>query len=192
MNKVNYSALELERNSEIRANFESIFRRRDIGNPNSLRGIILSHVLEAQYELAITELETYAEGKVDYPSFEFKAQKYLRHCKELILAIQGKREFQGLSNLPVTKQRDMFEKIVNHYEELKNHIKRIETIGHETLLDDIRSTTIVLKTFIFCLFSILLLALLMDLFGNIIITYDKVALDVSGDMSGWLADFLGL
>ena len=192
MNKVNYSVLELERNSEVRANFESIFKRKDTGGYNTLRGIVLSHVLESNYKLALKEIEDYATEKKEFPAFQIKADRYLIHCRELILAIQGKREFQGLSALPVPKQRDMFEKIVDHYEELKNHIRQIEAIGHETFLDDIRSTVIVLKVTTYCVIAVLLVALTLDLFGNIFITYNNVALDVSGDITGWLFDFIGL
>jgi hypothetical protein len=192
MNKVNYSALELERNSEVREDLEAIFKRKETGSLNTLRGIVLTHILQSNYDLALKEIEGYAEDKKEFPAFKIKAHRYITHCRDLIAAIQGKRELQGLSALPAPKQKDMFEKIVDHYEELKKHVRQIEAIGHETYLDDIRSTVIVLKVTTYCVITVLFVALTLDLFGNIFITYNNVALDVSGDFTSWLFDFIGI
>ena len=189
---VNYNALEAERTNEVKANFEAIFKRKETGGMNTLRGNVLGHILESDYERALKELDIYCEEKEDFPTFKIKSIRYLKHCRELISAIQGKREFAGLSNLPVNKQKEMFDKIVDHYDELKNYIRQIEAIGHETYLDDIRSTAIVLRAATYSIFTILFVGLIVDLFGNIFITYNNVAFDVSGDFTTWLFNFIGM
>ncbi|MEZ4872601.1 MAG: hypothetical protein R2827_10285 [Bdellovibrionales bacterium] len=69
---------------------------------------------------------------------------------DLIIAIKSKREFPGLSNLPVAKQREIFEKVLDHYDELRHYLKRIEAVNAEIQLNDIRSTVYVLKTLTIC------------------------------------------
>lgn len=136
--------------------------RKDVGQLDSLRGTVLSLVVQENYERAKEELLAYVEVKGAYPLFQDRAQRYMQHCVELIQAIQMKRNFPGLATLSLAKQQEIHEKVINHFEELKAHLKQIEKVEREQKLNDVRSTVWVLRMFCYCSIAIFAACLLVE------------------------------
>lgn len=133
------------------------------GRLNSLRGDILSMVVSENYDNAKRELTAYVENKTSYPAFQERANRYVSHCCDLIMAIKTKRNFPGLAALSLAKQQEIHEKVLEHFEELKTNLKQVEKVERESKLTDMRSTVWVVKTFVMTVTAVTIAALLIDI-----------------------------
>jgi hypothetical protein len=153
---INYQAIEKERLTEIQKSItDRLSRSRDPDGAASLRFMVLSLVVGGNYEGARAQLDHFIQDRPEYRSFQIRTERLRRHCSDLINAIETKRQFSGLGGLPLAKQQEVYEKVVEHFEELKNNLQSIERYEKEARLDDIRSTTWVVKTFFNCLFFLI-------------------------------------
>lgn len=185
---VDYNILEAERSSLIAQEFEQRLSRRTVDSGGGFRSTVLSMVVSHKYDRAIEELNAFTKEKADFPQFRARTKRYLQHCIDLISAIKAKREFPGISTLSVSKQQELFEKVIEHFDELKQFLKRIEAVGHEVRLDDIRSTVIFLKTFIYSFYGIIIVMFFLEL-KDLLITYGIVMGDAADRFTDWLFSF---
>lgn len=180
--KIDYSGLERERQVEMENEFQLKLEQKakpNAGTIDSLQGAILNYVVESNYDMAVSELNRYVEEKSQYPSFTSRVDTLVRHCSDIISAIRAKREFPGLGSLSTSKHQELFEKVIEHFEELKHYLKKIEVIEKEVKLDDIRSTVYVLKAFYHSLFVIVGLAFLQQFVqGGLANTFNVVMDDI--------------
>jgi hypothetical protein len=164
--QVNYQAIEVERLSELQRSITQRLKESKelsgafVGN---LRQIVLAAVVAGNYELAKSELERFFVDKALYPNFQHRADRYRKYALDLINAIDAKRNFQGMIGLPLSKQQEIYEKVVDHFEDLKANLKVIERHEKEAKLDDIRSTVWVLKALSNSVFFIFCVAFLLDI-----------------------------
>ena len=138
-------------------------QRKDLGRMDSLRSSILGMVVGENYDRSKEELLAYVELKTEFPTFQFRAQRYVQHCVELIQAIQTKRNFPGLASLSLAKQQEIHEKVIDHFEELKGNLKQIEKIEREQKLNDVRSTVWVIRMVCFCTLALIAAGLVLDI-----------------------------
>ena len=147
---VNYQALELERTSEIQEDIKKKLvlakNKEGYGRSDSLRNSVLTNVVHNNYEAALNELNYYVEFKSEYPNFQDRVQRYMDHCQDLIHAIDTKRNFPGLGALSLSKQQEIYERVLDHFEELKSYLKQIEQVERDVKLADVRSTVWFVKT----------------------------------------------
>ena len=190
---INYSALGAERSTILQEQFEKRLSTRIRDESGStLRSEILSNVVSGNYEYAQKRIQDYVIEKEDFPSFKPRIEKYVDHSFSLIKAIDMKRNFEGLSALSVSKQQELFEKVIEHFDELKQVLLRIETTGHEVKLNDIRSTVIFLRTLVYSTGAIVITALLLDLNNGFLSSYEQVMSHVSTDIINFVFDFFGM
>jgi hypothetical protein len=121
--------------------------RKDLGRMDSLRASILGLVVAENYERAVDEMVAYVDLKTSYPGYQERVQRLVQHCSELIQAIKTKRNFPGLAALSLAKQQEIHEKVLAHFEDLKQHLRQIEKIEREHKLEDVRSTVWVVRAF---------------------------------------------
>jgi hypothetical protein len=138
-------------------------QKKDVGRGDGLRRPILSMVVGENYEGAKDRMQAYVEDLSQYPMFQERVDRYVRHCNELIQAIQTKRNFPGLAALSLSRQQEIHEKVLEHFEELKQNLKHIEQIERDHKLIDVRSTVWVLKTTSIVVGSIVAVMFLLDL-----------------------------
>lgn len=136
---------------------------QDLGRVDSLRSGILALVVSENYDRARDELIAYVDLKASFPLFQERAQRYVQHCVELIQAVQTKRNFPGLGTLSMSKQQEIHEKVLEHFEELRSHLKQVERLEREAKLTDVRSTVWVIKTLVIGFMAIFTTALLLDM-----------------------------
>jgi len=173
LQNINYSQLESERTNMLQEQFDARLSRRLRADNKGLRGIILGSVVTGSYAEAKKELQDYVASKSEFPNFKPKVERYVSHSTDLINAISAKRNFPGLSTLPTSKQQEMFEKIIEHFDELKYTVMRIEASGYEARLNDIKSTIIVLRTFVYSLFAIAAVAFVIDILTGFYASYER-------------------
>lgn len=165
---INYQAIEEQRFNELQ---KSITQRlgdsKDLGHGDSLRHVVLMHIVQGNYDLAKEQLDQFVREKGDFPNFQVHVERIRRYCVDLINAIETKRNFHGVGSLPLAKQQELYEKVLVHFDELKGHLKIIERQEKEAKLEDIRSTVWVLKALTNCVFFVVGFAFFLDLTGGL-------------------------
>ncbi|MCH2535642.1 MAG: hypothetical protein MK008_14460 [Bdellovibrionales bacterium] len=185
---IDYNQLEHERANIVAQEFEQRLARRVKGGSSGFRYMVMHFVMSKKYDEAYKEIEGYVSEKKDFPIFNTRTAPYVRHCKDLISAIRNKREFPALGALPVSKQKELFDKVIEHFDELKSVLRRIEAIGYKVQLDDIRSTTIFLKSFVYSLFAVIAVIFLLDL-QDLLVTYGLVMGNLASSLTDMLFSF---
>lgn len=176
---IDYTQLEEMRNRELQNEFQRrLESQANTGRIDSLREAILRCITARQYDLALSEIERYVDMKDDYPTFRRRVQPYVNHSKDIIMAIKAKRNFPGLSQLSTSKQQEIMEKVSDHFEELKGHLRRIERIEREIILNDLRSTVWVLKSLFYSAFVILAFGFTIEVLIGLSRAFDIVYDDI--------------
>jgi hypothetical protein len=164
----------------------------DVGNPNSLRYMILSRVAAENYDKAIAELREYVESKHEYPEFMDRSERYVSYSIDLINAVKAKRSFPGLQYLAMGKQQELFDRAMEHFEDLKFSLRKIESIEREVRLEDIRSTVWVLKTVMLCAIVLVLVGVVREIFHGVAPSVGVLLDDLSARFVNWFFEFFGL
>lgn len=136
---------------------------RSTGPKGHLRNAILTHVTEERYEKAIEDLLRALDSKPQYPEFKKRSEKFGQYCIELIHAIQAKRNFPGWNALHMSKQKELFERALLHFEDLKATLEKIEGIESEVRMEDMRSTVWFIRALCFAICGLLIFAVIREL-----------------------------
>lgn len=157
---IDYEALEASKIQEVNENLTLRLKAqmKEAGRVDSLKRSILSYVASENYDLAKEVLKSYVSDKGDFPIFQERVERYVSHCCDLIQAIQLKRNFPGASSLTYSKQQEIHEGVVKHFDELKSSLTSIQKVERELKLEDLRSTTWFLSTLSHCLFILVSLS----------------------------------
>lgn len=139
----------------------------DLGRPDTLRYNILTFVINEEYDRAIKTLKEFHESDSEYPNFKMKIERYLLHSIDLIYAIRTKRNFPGIGGLTRTKQQELRDKFKEHFKELRFMMKKIEDCMEELRLNDVKSTTMVIKSFWLSIVVIFAAALTLELVNGL-------------------------
>lgn len=165
--------------------------RKDIGERmNSVRAAVMGAVVGENYDQAKEELKAYVDFKTAYPQFQVRANRYVDHCCDLIQAIQIKRNFPGLASLSLAKQQEIHEKVLEHFEELKQNLKQIEKVEREQKVNDMRTTVWVVRAACFATMGIVVAGLLIDMQSGLFSSFFQVANVAVDDASTWLVNFI--
>lgn len=180
---------EREMNSKISARMRASVSE---GGANSFRAQVLSMVANENYAKAVDELRAFAESKHEFPQFHVRAERYLSYAVDLINGIKAKRSFPGLQHLSMSKQQELHDRAMDHFEDLKATLRKIDHIEKEVKLDDVRSTVWVVKAAIYCVFAILILGFLLELSRGVLPAASIVADDVASRTINFIFDKIGL
>ncbi len=145
LKKKDYEDFEKARTQQLDTQLQESLVSRSDGKIDSLKHTILSYVSDADYDTAKSELGRYVSMQSEYPTFRVKSKRHIDHCNDVIQAIKAKRDFPGLHTLPMSKQQELMEKVVRHFEELKHYLHKIEVIEKDVKIDDLRSTVWVIR-----------------------------------------------
>lgn len=165
---------------------------KDVGQVDTFRHTILSTIASEGYDHAIEEIRKYIDSKADYPQFKSRSERYLNYSIDLINAIRAKRSFPGLQHLAISKQQELFDKAMEHFDDLKITLRKIEQIDVEVRLEDIRSTVWVVKALIYCVFALLVVGFLMEISRGVLPATLVVVDGLFGDFTNWLFDLIGI
>lgn len=165
---INYQAIEEQRFNELQRSItQRLGDSKDLGHGDSLRHVVLMHVVQGDYGVAKDRLDQFVRDKAAFPNFQLHVERVRRYCIDLINAIETKRNFHGVGSLPLAKQQELYEKVLVHFDELKGHLKAVERQEKEARLEDIRSTVWVLKALTNCVFFVVGFAFFLDLTGGL-------------------------
>lgn len=192
---INYEALERAKVQEIQDDLQKKLSKateQDLGRVDGVRYTILSLVVDGRYNAACKELEVYVDSKSEYKSFQKRAQKYIRFCQDVIRAIETKRNFPGLAAMSLSKQQEIYDRVIIHFEELKKTLKRIERVEREYKLSDVRSTMWVVRVLMNVIIFFFFLSVSMDLNGGVSNSFKLVFDAVTYDLTSKIINLLGL
>lgn len=164
--------------------------RKDSARSDSIRASTLGLVVQEYYDTSKEELRMYIESKAAYPAFQARVERYAQHCSDLIQAIQTKRNFPGLASLSLSKQQELHERVLEHFEELKQNLKQIEKIEREGKLVDVRSTVWVIRMLTWATMAILAAAFIADLRSGMLTSTVQTTSSILDDASTWLVEHL--
>jgi hypothetical protein len=139
--------------SQMRASIKSV--SGNVGPNGSLRQSILTAVVEEKYDLAISRLKEFVESKPEFPEFRERCVRYSEYGVELIHAIRTKRSFPGWNALNMSKQKELFERALHHFEDLKATLTKIEVVEKEVRMEDVKSTVWVVRAFVYAVSALL-------------------------------------
>jgi hypothetical protein len=146
----------------------------DLGRPDTLKYNILTLVINEEYDRAIRSLKEFIESDSEYPNFRTRIERYAMHSIDLIYAIRTKRNFPGISALTRTKQQELKDKFIEHFNELRFMMRKIEDSIEDLRLRDVRSTGMVVKSFWFSLVIIFVSGLFLELIRGLGYTLEIV------------------
>ncbi len=164
--------------------------KKDSGKGDQLSRSILSAVVAEDYDGAKNHLADYVAEKDSFPAFQERVQRYFQHCTELIQAIRTKRNFPGLATLSLSRQQEIHEKVMGHFEELKQNLKHVERIERDHKLVDVRSTVWVLQTISATVAAILAAAFVLDLKAGALSSLVYTVNQWVDSASTWVVSFL--
>jgi hypothetical protein len=194
--KVDYNVVSalVEKNhiEALESEFQKKLESAEGGRGDSVAHSILKYVVDENYEVALKEIEAYCRSRPEYPMYFERVERLMNHCMDLIRAIQSKRSFQGLQSLSMAKKQEIIEKVLNHFDELKHFLKRIELVEKEVRLEDIRSTVWVVRAISICAFAVLGIFLVREVFNGMAQSIDVVSGDYVDMIVNFVFDKLGL
>lgn len=194
MDSLSVSVAEYEHVNEMQDSLSRKLKesqRKDAsGRGDALRSTVLSSVVTEEYDRAKEEIVAYVDLKFSFPIFQHRVQRLVQHCRDLIEAIRTKRNFPGLTQLSLSKQQEIHEKVLEHFEDLKRHLRQVEKIEREYKLEDVRSTVWVLRALVNCIALITLLTLFIDVKNGAFAPFLSVTDGYLEGVTTWLVNLV--
>lgn len=162
----------------------------DLGSPDTVRFNVLTFVVNEEYERAVHYLKDYLDRDSDYPNYRERIERYIHHAIDLVFAIKNKRNFPGMSLLGKSKQNELREKYRDHFYELKSVMKKIETCLEELRLNDIKSTTMIVRSFWLSAIAIFISAFLIEMFKGLGLTVMVVSEEYANKFIDFIFSFI--
>jgi hypothetical protein len=165
---------------------------KDVGQVGTVRHTILTYVATEGYAKASDELNAYVLSKAEFPQFEGRVERYVSYANDLINGIKAKRSFPGFQHLSMSKQQDLSDRAMDHFEDLKLTLRKIESIEKEIRLEDMRSTVLVVKAVMYCCLAMLIIAFLKEISRGVLPTAVVVFDNLFGDIVDKIFNLIGM
>jgi hypothetical protein len=136
----------------------------DVG---AVRGEVMGLVAANEFNKAIHVLKAFSEKDFVYPNFKLKAERYISHAIDLILAIESNRKFSDLSSLTRSKQQELKEKFSKHNEELKVMLDKVELAYNDLRVKDSLSTRYLVRSMWFSILIVSVSLLVLEVVNGI-------------------------
>lgn len=162
----------------------------DLGRPDTMRYNVLTMVINEDYDRAIKMLKEFLEGGSEYPNFRLRVERYVTHSIDLIYAIRTKRNFPGINSLTRTKQQELKDRFREHFKELKFMMHKVEDCMEELRLTDVRSTSMVVRSFWLALVVVFVAGVGLDFMQGLGNTIEIVSSDYIDKMFTFFVDKL--
>ena len=114
---------------------------KDGGSSNLSFGyVVLSCVVHGHYGRAQKELECVYSGFEEFPGFIMRSKRFVDHAKSLVDAIKTKHEVGKSPHINKSKQKELSDRIVEHFIDLKKTLMNIEKVQKSVRANDLSST----------------------------------------------------
>ena len=149
---IDYDSLRQEQAEKINTSLEHILKMKyeNIFRKMSIRVVILKLVVGGEFAEAEKSLDEFYESFSAYREFQEKMKPYLIYCKGLVRSIKVKKNLPNKEKLPGIRQKELVDKVVSDYNDLRMHLTKMEALKTEALFKDALSVRIFLRTFMIC------------------------------------------
>ena len=161
--KIDFRKLEERRTQALQDRLKGQLKARQVGKDTSLRRAVLGCVVEGEYQQASQFIDEYLESKRMFQTLQLRAAPHGTHAKDLINAIRLKRNFPNLSTLPMSKQQEILDHAVRHFDELKMTLKVVEHLSRDEVVKDLRSTVWVIKSATYVIAAIVVASFVLEM-----------------------------
>lgn len=190
--RIDYDVLEKEKTYQIQLAFQKRLKNEFEGQGTSLRRMVLQNVVDGQYELAKQVISTFIQTKESYPDFGPRATPIAKHSEDLITAIEAKRSLPNMHVLNMSRQKEVLDHVIDHFNELKHCLKNIEKIAGDELLADFRSTQWLLRTVSYTVLGLVVISFIMHFSSDIGQPFWVVADNITENIATLMTDWFGL
>ena len=176
MGSIDYRQVEAAMANDLQMELQKkLEEHKPTGPISSLTKTVLNKVVTANYEMARKDLVSYIEHQGEKLNLTKRAKPYADHCEDIIFAIEAKRNFPGLSSLSKSKQQEISDRVLEHFEELKAYLGKIERVENEIKMNDVRSTVWVVQSLCFSVAIVLAVLFFKTDFASILDSLNRVA-----------------
>mgnify|MGYP003393188947 CR=1 FL=1 len=159
---------------------------------NSLTSSVLAFVINYAYDHAANEIDAYITLKKEYPAFVDISRRYVEKSKELIGIVRQERSVPGFKNMSIAKRKAISDEIARNFEQLKDNLRKVEQLAYNNRVMDLRSTLILVKTLAWCIFTVAVVAFMIDFNGGLYETSVTVFNDLITSAVKWTVDKTGI
>ncbi len=153
-------------------------KRVDLGRKGDLLRKVISHTVAYNYELAAREINDFIESRHKFPEYIARVERYRNDAEDLILSIKAKRDMGKQVKLSNSKSQELRERIFFSFRELRRVLQKMEHLDREVRINDVRSTTLVVKVGFLGVFAIFCTVFTVEFFAGPVYSLDYVAQDV--------------
>jgi len=190
--QIDYAQMELERLASSQAELKKELQTRVQSAEvyGGVRHAVLQLVIEGSYKEAEEAVFDYLASRSQYRNFQPRCKHYAEYCKNLIRAIQSKRKFPGLKALSFSKQQEIHDAVLKHFDELKSYLTQMELVEREIRLGDLKSTTWFIRTAVYCVMALWGMAFFFDLTGGMASSFVMVVDQLLTDAITWFFNLI--
>jgi hypothetical protein len=134
----------------------------DMGKADTIRYNVVNYIVEEKYDKAIKLLNYFIDRESEYPNFKTRLHRYVKHCIDLINAMKAKKNFPGMNSLTRSKQQELQDRVIGHFNELQHILKKIEDVQRDLKIQDVKSTIWVIRVSILAVAIIVACGFLVD------------------------------
>jgi len=118
---------------------------------DSLKKAVIALASDGNFEAAKREVSAYQQIQNKTPGFKQRTEHYFNHVRELLDAIQNLKNFPNFDTLRAAQQKQIRERVIIYVEDLSSVLGRVDKITNDLKIQDVRSTTWVVRAFSICL-----------------------------------------
>lgn len=126
-------------------------KSRITGRSDTLRSSILTFVAGGQWDVAIREIHLYQKYKGTTDAYKKNTRRYFISAEQLIMAIKNLMITPNLYMLTMAKRQAVYERVIRHFEALKNVLEKLDTVENDLKVKDLRASVWVLQSLVFSL-----------------------------------------
>jgi hypothetical protein len=92
----------------------------------------------------------------------------------------------------MSKQQELFDRAMEHFEDLKVTLRKVEQVDREVRLDDVRSTVWVVKAVIYSFFALVAVGILIEMSHGVLPSLGIVVDDAASRIINHIFDSIGI
>ncbi len=165
-----YEVLKAERKQLIEHEISDKLARKTkrLKQNQSVKTAVLNCMVTRDYESASEILTNYLDQHGHFVEFQMRVDPYIIHCKNLVRSIEIKRNFPKITSLPIIKQQELMDKVVQDFNELRLYLSRIEVMKTEVVFKEVLSMRLIIKTIMFSTMFLVVMAAIFNVgVGNV-------------------------
>ncbi len=163
----------------------------DVNQLGELAFKVLTLIVEKRFPEAIKALLDYRQTKLWYPQYDEKTTKFYSHAKDLVHAIEQKKNFPNFQSLAQSKQAEINQKALENMEDLRRTLRRIRLAEKDLTDGDSKSSVLVIYALLFSFTTIITVYVAKEMAHSFGTSFPTLLDQVAKDIMRSLSKFIG-